>query len=162
MATFYCSSGFFPTENTPNIKVAKWNLLGMKTPMHIWNATFHCNVSNCPPCGAKTVAVIVLVIWAKSHFEICHFAITPTGGAAKNFYKCTTTSHPLFKHVKSFAQAVNFVRVSTVFRFWAPIVHISPFMMFLQRERYWEYINRCTTTMTKLKYDVRLLFITWC
>ena len=43
---------------------------------------------------------------------ICKFAKIPTGGAAKNLYRCTTTRHLLlvYKHAINFAPAANFIR----------------------------------------------------
>ena len=94
---------FIPTENTPNINVEKWNLLGTKVPyvpFDMPHVTFQCNPWKCCACGANL---------GNHHpcnlrkITICQFTIPPTEGDTKNIlHMCITTPNPLFKHVKNF------------------------------------------------------------
>jgi len=57
-------------------------------------------------------AITTGVISEKLHYEICQFAILPTGGTAKFFYIVNNYTLSAVQSHESDASAVNFARVS--------------------------------------------------
>jgi len=78
-----------------------------------------------------------------------HFAIPLTKGL-QDFYRCTTTPHPLFKQVK-IAQAVNFFRVS-LSTIWPPSSD------FWHHSYTFLHLWKCTSTVILLKRGLKISY----
>ena len=110
----------------------------------IWHDTFHCkNQCNHYPGNLSKIAFWNLSVRYTTNSGSCKICL----------YRCTTTPHPLFKYVKSFAPAVNFVRVtvSTKWPLSCGILNNSQIFKYLwsfYEKSYSKFLWRWTTTMT--------------